>query len=270
MLRTALKPKWLMLLAVAILIGIAFIQLGRWQLGVAHDRARAEAIEAAGREPVVAMTSLLTPHTEFPAAASGRIVTVTGSYGPGQVLVANRYLNGRQGYWVITPLRLAADGATFPVLRGWVAEPTLPTPPTGEITVLASLAPGESPSEAIVPEGQLGSVDLAYLVNRWSGELYNAFGFAQSEQAQGGAIDPAPLTHVPPPRPDTGLNWRNAGYALQWWVFAAFALVMWAKMVQAEHRRPRLIPTDDRAQPAPEPGAAAPPSRSDEHTHHHA
>ena len=44
MLRTALKPKWLALLALALLIGIAFVQLGRWQLGVAHDKARAEAI----------------------------------------------------------------------------------------------------------------------------------------------------------------------------------------------------------------------------------
>ena len=239
--RTALKPKWLALLGLAILLTIAFIQLGSWQLGVAHDKARAEAIEAAGKQPVVAMTSLLTPHTPFPGAASGRLVTVSGTYAEGQVLVAGRLLDGRSGFWVVSPLTVTANSATFPVLRGWTATATAPQPPTGEVTVTASLAPGESPSEQSYPAGQLGSVDLSKLVNAWPGELYNAFGFAQSETRANETLDPAPLTHVPPPRPDTGLNWRNAAYALQWWVFAAFALVMWVKMVQADHRGPRRL-----------------------------
>lgn len=111
MLRTALKPKWLALLALALLIGIAFVQLGRWQLGVAHDKARAEAIEAAGKEPVVALSTLLTPHTEFPPAAGGRLVTATGRYDEGQVLIPARLLDGKDGFWVLTPLRLGGSGA---------------------------------------------------------------------------------------------------------------------------------------------------------------
>ncbi|MFZ1372818.1 MAG: SURF1 family protein, partial [Nostocoides sp.] len=235
-LRTAIKPKWLALLVLAALIAIAFVQLGRWQLGVAHDRARAAAIEAAGKEPAVEVTTLLVPHAQFPPAASGRMVTARGTYVAGQVLVTSRLLSGVTGYWVITPLRLRDSGAIFPVLRGWSQEPILPDPPAGEVVVTASLAPGESPTEGSYPADQLGSVDLSILVNRWPGDLYNAFGFAQREQRGATAMDPAPLTHVPPPRPDTGLNGRNAAYALQWWVFAAFALVMWVKMVQADHR----------------------------------
>ncbi len=235
MLRTALKPKWLALLALALLIGIAFVQLGRWQLGVAHDKARAEAIEAAGKEPVVVLSTLLTPHTEFPPAAGGRLVTATGSYDEGQVLIPARLLDGKDGFWVLTPLRLGGSGAIFPVLRGWTPQAQAPVPPPGEVTVTASLAPGESPAEGSYPPGQLGSVDLSRLVNTWDGDLYNAFGFAQRESSGTTALDPAPLTHVPPPRPDTGLNGRNAAYALQWWIFAAFALVMWLKMVQADH-----------------------------------
>jgi cytochrome oxidase assembly protein ShyY1 len=40
---------------------------------------------------------------------------------------------------------------------------------------------------------------------------------------------------VPAPQPQrSGLAWRNLAYALQWWVFAAFALVLWWKMVRQD------------------------------------
>jgi len=262
-LRTAVKPKWLALLLLAALIAIAFVQLGRWQLGVAHDKARADAIAKAGEQPVAELTTLLTPHTEFPAAAGGRLVTATGRYAAGQVLVAGRLLGGVDGYWVITPLRLTATGATFPVLRGWTPQAVLPEPPGGEVTVTASLAPGESPAEGTYPAGTLGSVNLSELVNTWPGDLYNAFGFAQRETpvSDPQASDaPAPLTRVPPPRPDTGVQWRNAAYALQWWVFAAFAFFLWVKMVQADARGPAVRGA---AGPAPE-HAAGPGARHGE------
>ena len=45
-----------------------------------------------------------------------------------------------------------------------------------------TLAPGESSvASASLPPGQLGSVDLARLVNLWPGQLYNAFVFATDE-----------------------------------------------------------------------------------------
>ena len=250
MLRTAVKPKWLMLLVVAALVALAFVQLGRWQLGRAHEQARAEALAEAARQPVVPVAELLTPHTEFPSAAGGRLVTATGTYGAGQVLVPGRLLEGRKGYWVLTPLR--THTATLAVVRGFTTEPIAPAPPAGTLTATVSLAPGESPAAEPSRDGRLGSVDLARLVNTWPGALYNAFGFAQREVAgtsaqaantppantplaNAPADDPGPLTRIPPPRPDTSLNARNVGYALQWWVFAGFAFFLWLRMVQADN-----------------------------------
>jgi surfeit locus 1 family protein len=41
---------------------------------------------------------------------------------------------------------------------------------------------------------------------------------------------------VPPPAlVGSGLSWRNAAYALQWWVFALFAAYMWWRMVRDDH-----------------------------------
>lgn len=238
MFRTALKPKWLSLLGVVVLVAIAFIQLGRWQLGVAHDTARAQAVKEAGDVAPVALETLLTPHTAFPGQHSGRLVTATGTYAGEQVLVAGRLLDGRSGYWVLSPLTVTPGGAVFPVVRGWTATAVAPAPPAGAVSVTASLAPGESPSTGTHPAGQLGSVDLARLVNRWSADLFNAFGFVQSEASAGtGApVGAGTLRRVPPPVPDTGLNGRNAAYAVQWWVFAAFAGYLWVRMVREDAR----------------------------------
>ena len=43
------------------------------------------------------------------------------------------------------------------------------------------------------------------------------------------------MVRVPPPPPvPKGLTWRNAAYALQWWVFAAFAVFMYLRMLRDE------------------------------------
>jgi len=249
-LRTALKPKWLALLALVVLIIVAFTQLGRWQLGVAQDKARAEEMAKARAQPPVALATLLSPHAPFPAAANARLAIVTGTYAEGQVLIPARLLAGRDGYWLLTPMTESATGVVFPVVRGWLppaaggSVPAPPPPPTGETTVVASLAPGESPTTESYPAGQLGSVDLARLVNIWPGAIYNAFGFAQREAPANdpqAADRPGALGRIPPPRPDTGLTGRNVAYALQWWVFAAFAFFLWIKMVQQDARQRRHL-----------------------------
>ncbi len=243
MLRTALKPRWLGLLVVVLLVIVAFVQLGRWQLGVARDKAAVEQMKQALDRPEADLTTVLTPHAEFPGDASSRPVHATGAYAAdGQVLVPDRRLDGVSGYWVITPFVVDSTDATIAVLRGFVTSPDgVAPPPQGRLVVHGGLAPGESPSSEALPAGQLGSVDLSVLVNEWPGELYNAFLFLEDETPPTDAaagVDVAPvdslnaLTHVPTPVVDTGLKWRNLAYALQWWIFAAFAAYMWWRMVR--------------------------------------
>lgn len=242
MLRTALRPRNLALLAVVVLVVVAFVQLGRWQLGVAEDEALRDSLERARSQRPVAVETVLEPHTDFPGELSTRPVSATGEFGEDQVVVANRRLDGRTGFWVVAPLRVASTGATLPVLRGFVTSPSdLPPVPSRTVTVTGGLAPPESPyAGASPPEGQLGSVDTSVLVARWPGELYNAFVFQQSETP---APDPGSLgslERVPTPSGETGFKWRNAAYALQWWAFALFALYMWWRIVRDERRDERL------------------------------
>jgi cytochrome oxidase assembly protein ShyY1 len=141
------------------------------------------------------------------------------------------------------------------VVRGFVPDAaSADPPPEGTLTIRGGLAPGESPSPDPVPPGQIGSVDLSVLVNEWPGELYNAFGFLESQS-------PAPAsgpTLVPTPVGDTGVQWRNAAYAVQWWIFAAFTLWMWARMVRDETRRARAESVaESPGEPAEPKGAGA-------------
>jgi cytochrome oxidase assembly protein ShyY1 len=263
-LRTALKPRWLGLFAVLVVILVSFTWLGLWQLSVAQDRGRAEAVEKAPRQPVVDLTSVVGPHQAFPADGSSRRVRATGSYAAdGQFLVAPRRLEGRTGYWVVSPFVVDSTGGTLAVVRGWTTDPTsVPAPPAGTLTLVGSLAPGESPAQppAEPPDGDpsvggpevLGSIDLAVLVNRWPGDLYNAFAFAIEERGgEGAQIDLGSLERVPPPLiGETGLSWRNAAYALQWWIFALFAAYMWFRMVRDDAERDRTEAATAAQQPS--------------------
>jgi len=263
-----LRPRWLGLLVVLVGIIISFTLLGLWQLSVARDDATAQAVADAPQEPVVALTSLLQPHSGFPAVASNRRVSAVGHYDPtGQVLVPDRRLGSATGSWVVTPLVVDETGARLPVVRGFVRATTAPAPTTtGPVTVVGSAAPGESPDPTTpsLPAGQLGSVDLGRLVNLWPGDIYNAFVFAISETPDasaavvpGGSATVGAIERIPPPPAPSGLTLRNAAYALQWWVFAVFAVYMYARMVREDHQQRLAEAAAPDPVPSPTPATTA-------------
>jgi DNA-binding transcriptional regulator of glucitol operon len=54
-------------------------------------------------------------------------------------------------------------------------------------------------------------------------------------------------------------DWQNYGYAVQWWLFAGFAVFLWVKLVLDElyPDRVRASEQDDSVPPAPRPVAPA-------------
>ncbi len=269
MLRTATRPKWLALLVLALLLLGVGIQLGRWQLAVAHDRAREDVVREAQERPVEPIADVLAPHESFPDDGSGQRISTTGEYDPAQqMLVAGRLLGGREGLWVVDRFVVAETGANLAVVRGWVAPGEAPpAPPSGTVDLVGSLAPGEAPDVATgLPAGQVGSIDLSKLVNRWPGELYNAFAFATEESVGGVPVTLAGIERVPPPLPDISLGWRNLMYAVQWWLFGLFALWMWMKMVRQAAAQKESGPDDEPEHPAaagPDVGAGREPVDAD-------
>ena len=250
MLRIALKPRWLALLTFVVAVMVNFGMLGLWQLNLARDKGRADQVRAAPTLPVADVAAVLTPHGSFPHDGNGRRITATGRYdGSGQVLVAPRLLRGERGYWVVTPFVVGSTGARIAVVRGFVTDPARALAPdvATEVTVSGTLAPGESPADdtapanKALPDGQLAALDLSLLVNRWPGVLYNAFVFATAEQPDVTLAAAPAVERVPPPALVGGaLSWRNAAYALQWWVFAIFAAYMWWRMVRDDYETGRV------------------------------
>lgn len=244
MIRTALRPGWLALLALLVGIVVAFYQLGMWQIGVSSNEASREHAAAQAARPTEPLAQVTGPQEAFPADGAGLSVTTEGEYAvEHQFLVPGRVLEGEPGYWVVTPLRTDDPGgpALLPVVRGFVSDPAeVDRPQAGTVRVTGTLAPSESPGEAVdlgpLPEGQRATIDTADLVNVWAdeGAVYNAFVFLVEEDP---ATTAASVERIPPPVfGDSGIVWRNFGYGLQWFVFAAFAVYMYLRFLRQAAR----------------------------------
>ncbi|MGH3424182.1 MAG: hypothetical protein ACRDO8_05605, partial [Nocardioidaceae bacterium] len=107
----------------------------------------------------------------------------------------------------------------------------------------AALQPGEqgTPGPGGLGEARTtGSIRIPLLVGELPYDLYSAYGIV---------TDPAPppgLNPVAPPAPETSwtVGWRNLIYAIQWWVFGAFAVFMWWRMASemVTNARKRAVP----------------------------
>lgn len=256
MLRTLLSPRLLGLHLLTIGVLVAFILLGRWQLGVFQDSGKPQsAIDPAP----VAVATLAQVGAQMSGESVGRKVTAEGVYEAGrQLLVADRRadvdapggnVSRGHGYWVLTPLRLD-DGTLMPVVRGWVAkdgDPAIASVPEGRVTVSGRLRPQQGTDSVQrraegLPQGQVQTVSTGELVNLWSGQQVRT-GYVVAQPPSG------PLTQVKVDPPVVGgeLTWRNLAYAANWWIFAGFAVFMWFHFVRDAVRRDR-----DRGTSSPE------------------
>lgn len=255
--QTLRKPRWVLLTAVLLAVCVGFWQLGAWQLSVAQDDAAQEALERQRNQPTLALSEIVEPQEPFPEQGSNQSVSAEVTYLPQeQFLVPERRLEGQSGLWVVSPARVSDTDGILVIVRGFVTTPeAVPALPTGTVELQGTLAPGESPSQLgeLPAAGQRGSIDLAALANERPGRWYNAFVFAQEEttlspEAAQEDIDEGAMTRIPPPTVTGGIDWRNLGYALQWWVFAGFAVFVYGRQLWDEsHERGETGP------PAPDP-----------------
>jgi len=224
----------LMLVAVGAAVG-----LGVWQYQAWQERRSAEAVDLTRNAPE-ALTSVMGADDPFPGDQVGQPVTWAGTWLPDStVLVSGRRHEGREGFWVVTPLTTGGPGdPAVPVVRGWTpSADEVPAAPTGEGEVEGWLQPPEGdgsvdddPTDDVYP--QLRVADIAQRVD---GDLFSAYAVATSRQADPAAagttgLETADLEELPPAGRFTAL--RNLLYALEWWVFAFFAFYIWWRYVR--------------------------------------
>ena len=226
----------LLVVFVAICVG-----LGQWQLDGWRAQRAAEQRDLTTRTPLP-LLEVIGADDPFPGEDVGRPVTAVGSWVPGSgFLVGPRDSRGREGWWALGIARLDGAPTSVPVVIGWVARPLIPEV-SGAVEVTGLLQPGEGSfaPDADPTDRRFPEVRLASLTQLAPDDLVSAFVVARS-------VSPAPalgqrstrvaVEEVPSVGVSTAL--RNFLYALQWFILALGALVVWGRFVRDELRAPR-------------------------------
>ena len=221
------RLKQLLIVAIASVVAVVMVFLGLWQMQVIVDQGNKTVEDRAAQAPVP-----LDEHMESDGSIGdiyGKRVTIMGHYLDQQVLIAE---DG--GHRVLAAFQVR-DGRTLPVVRGIVADgQTAPAPPVGEQVETGVFLPGEGDVKdnrgvaVTVPEGQLASVRMPALAQLWPQQLVPGFVTLDAADAAAHGLAPAHV-HLPTGEGSS----RNSGYALQWWVFAAFGMGMAIKIAHS-------------------------------------
>ncbi|MDL9979068.1 SURF1 family protein [Microbacterium sp. ASV49] len=232
------RPRWIAMLLLCLVVAGVFAWLGQWQLGRAIDTAP---VAPSTTEHVEPIADVVKPGEYLDDRLVGQKVAVSGSWVPGDfIVVSSRFNDNVEGYWVTGQLRVADTAAptSIAVAVGWtpdrakadsVASALNASGGTADVT--GRLISDEGP--VTPPEArpyELTTMSPAALLGRWHHvkglNVYRPY--LTSEKPLGGleAISsPAPSEHQ-------GVNWLNLFYAAEWAVFAGFAFYLWYRLAK--------------------------------------
>lgn len=228
--------RWVAFTLLVVAAIIAFGLLSRWQWNRAEEERTAREAWAAqaATAPVGLAEAVRDPREWSPVRTSGRFDVDS------TVLVRQRPLDGRNGFWVVTALD-TGEGRVW-VNRGWIPATgaatglvAAPDAPLGPVIVEGRLrlAEVDAPEEpADLPAGQVVSLVPA----RLGADVTSLYLEATASEPQ----DPD-LVRMPAPMID---ETQNISYALQWMVFAAVAITGWWYFLRREAREDRAGAAD--------------------------
>ena len=216
----------------AVVVGLVCIRLGIWQL----DRlAQRRALNAAARAhldlPAVALPEDLGPSEDL----AYRHATARGTFdGSHEIYLTSRPLDGIAGVHVVTPLLLGEGGPALLVDRGWIADEDYRA---GSGQTWSTDGPAEVGGMLLPSQHEPA---LGFLADRIPAvgeppltEWRAMFIPGIRQQVPYPILDvylaqesPAPWPNAPAPAPELDLSeGPHLGYAVQWFAFAAIALV---------------------------------------------
>ena len=228
------------IVAVAAIVGVALAsRLGIWQLDRAHQKLALQAsLDARSQQPPLDAASLART-SDLAYDQEHRRVVVHGRWlADRTVFLDNRQMDGKVGFFVVTPLAIEATFATVLVERGWAprnfnsreALPPIVTP-TASVTVEGVVAPQPARlfdfgGAASGPIRQNLDIDA---FARETGLALLPLAIVQSDAA-GTAADGL-VRHWPRPAADVQ---KHYGYAAQWFAIAAgiAILYVWHRFIR--------------------------------------
>jgi len=215
-----------------------FIILGFWQLDRAEQkRALEQAFADTGRYVTVDAETVYEPYQ--PLTASGRYLLKR------EFLLDNVILDGRLGYYLVTPFEYESGKPLLLVNRGW-APKTAGSEPAG----ISAAAPDEGVTTVRGRAGQLPRVGIrageafAYSAGEWP-RIANWPTIDELSASLG--RDVLPFVLLADPEPGTTLirRWqpqqagpmRHIGYAFQWFALALAVVVVAVVVYRSQRMR---------------------------------
>jgi surfeit locus 1 family protein len=227
----------------AILVGLICIRLGFWQLDrLAERRSANSSIRARLELPELSLSADLAEGSDL----AYRTAVARGEFDlTHEMYLTSRARDGIAGLQVITPLLLQDGGPAVLVDRGWISDADYRTGPSdhgterGQIEVRGVLLPSQPepamafladrvPAEGGAPRVEWRALSIEGMRRQIPYPILDVY-LAQ----QGPAANPNT------PRPSTEIDLSEGphlGYAIQWFAFAAIALIgggLWLRRARA-------------------------------------
>ena len=232
----ARRPRWIGMLFVCLAVAAGFALLGQWQLSRGVETGTVIDRETETRVP---LESIAEPDSTITSNAAGQRVSVEASLVAGDgVVLEGRYNGGVEGFWV-TGQAVTEGGVSLAVALGWAADRAAAASALEDFDESPQALTGryiatEPPAEDDFESGQQKSMSVAALINQWADAPASVYGgYLVLDDAPAGlaAID------SPAPSAEVTLNWLNVFYAIEWAVFAGFAVFLWFRLVKDEWER---------------------------------
>lgn len=209
---------------IALAFAALFVFLGFWQL----DRAaQVKELQKPFQEsPIIALSEVTTPSSNLSGDAVNRIVEFSGSY-------VTQYLAPKQvdskesssNDWSVALMEVDGGGLLL-VVRGVGLIET----PRGEIAVKGRIYHRQFEDrarEATLSSGQLRRIDPSLLLAEYSGDYYDGYVIAISEERNGRQIIETNRVPAEPTEPTVpGYYWQHIAYVVIWWLMAGVVLFL--------------------------------------------
>lgn len=256
MLKLALTARWIAALFFCLMLAVVFALMAQWQI----SRTFVEDVtsDTWSKVKVVDLDSVTEPNAPFTfneASLEGEETVLTKvetelTLNPSRAfLVANRIqLNGDRGYWIVLPANTLK--AELFVAAGFIKGEQEAKTALAEVKRLLTvqafmpfegrLLPSEAPVESL-GEDVYGTLSVPQLINKIADEAkdsatYTGFLALTDQSALSEVEGVEPLT-IGIAKGDGEVNWLSAFYAIEWTIFAGFAVFMWWRLLADAYKK---------------------------------
>jgi len=240
------RQRWWLVTAAALTGVLLTARLGWWQLDRAAQKTTLQAtLEARAQLPPIDSAASLASTAAAAQAQQHRPVRLAGRWSAAHtVYLDNRQMNGRTGFYVVTPL-LLGDGTAVLVQRGWLPR---------DFEQRSRIAPVPSADSELLVQGHIAPPpSRLYEFNAGqAGRIRQNLDLDAFARETGLALRPLSVLLVDSPAsvgdglrrdwplPSVGVA-KNRGYAAQWFAMSALILVLyvWFQLIQPRRRAGR-------------------------------